>query len=121
MRALPTVKLTLLGSAIFDDVFEFVLLDVVEGFAFAVEGFECFDHGFCHALVRLLRATDDSETLGLSDALVAVFVIEADTDQVCRGFLRGAVGVFSEAVHLVFSRSVVRLDQDARPACSGCR
>jgi len=123
MGALLAVKLTLVWGAIFDDILELVLLYVVEGLALAVERFKGFDDGLCHAFVGLLRAAEDGEAFGLGDALVAVFMIEADADYVCRWFLRRAVVIVAEAIHKslikVWCSQIGMLDPHAADVAKG--
>jgi hypothetical protein len=71
----------LIGRILFYDVFEFMALDGIQAFALTVEGFESFDDSFRHSRVRLLRAANYGEAFGLSHTLMAVCVVESDTQK----------------------------------------
>lgn len=82
----------LIGRAIFDNVFKCFFLNTFEGLSLSVERFESFYHGFRHTLVRFGRTPDDGKALALCDALVAVFLVEPDADQVGCRLTAGALG-----------------------------
>ena len=99
---------------IFDDVFEFMRVDLIEVLAPAVESFKSFYYSLCHALVCFLRASDNGKALGLGDALVPVYLVQAYADQLSGYFFRLFCSVLFEAVHFnlikVWCRRIVGFD-----------
>ena len=102
---------------IFDDVFEFMRIDLIYVLAPAVESFKSFHYSLCHALVCFFRASDNGKALGLGDALVPVYLVQTDSDQLsgCLFLLFGSV--LFEAVHVnlikVWCRRIVGFDANA--------
>ena len=82
-----------------DDIFEFVWIDFIQFLALSVESFKGFDKGLRHALVCLLGAADNGKALGLGHALVTVFMVQANTDQLSGCFIWLIACVLFEAVH----------------------
>ena len=99
---------------IFDDVFEFIRVDLIEVLASAVESFKSFYYSLCHALVCFLGASDNGKVLGLGDALVAVYLVQADADQLNGCFFWLLCSVLYGAVHFnlikVRCRRIVSID-----------
>ena len=108
---------------IFDDVFEFMRVDLIEVLAPAVESFKSFHYSLCHALMGLLRAADDGKVLGLGDALVPVYLVQAYADQLSGYFFWLFCSVLFEAVHFnlikVWCRRVVGFDAHATNVAEG--
>jgi hypothetical protein len=67
-----------------DDLSEFFGLDLGEVFAALLQLFEGFNDGFRHAAVRFFGAAHDGELLARRNAFMAVFIVEAETDE-CGG------------------------------------
>ena len=84
---------------IFDDVFEFMRVDLIEVLAPAIESFKSFYYSLCHALMSFLRASNNGKALGLGDALVPVYLVQADSDQLSGCFFWLFVSVLYKAVH----------------------
>ena len=98
-------------------------VNFIKALALAVESFKSFYDSFCHALVCLLRATDNSKALGLGNALVVVFMVQANTDQLNGCFLWLIASVLFKAVHFklikVWCRRIVGFDPYAANVAEG--
>jgi len=108
---------------IFDDVFEFMRVDLIEVLAPSVESFKSFYYSLCHALVCFLRASDNGKALGLGDALVAVYLVQTDADQLSGCFFWLFGSVLYKAVHFnlikVRCRRIVGFDAHAANVAEG--
>jgi hypothetical protein len=71
----------LTGGGFLDDVGQFLWLHLIEVLATTFELFESFDHGFGHATMCFLGATDDRKLIARGDSFVPVLVVESQAEQ----------------------------------------
>ncbi len=68
----------LFGSGLVNDFGEFPPVDGFDLFVATFQLFERLDRSFRHALVGFLRAADQGKFFTLSNAFVAVFIVQSD-------------------------------------------
>lgn len=75
MRFLDKAGICLFGGRFVEDLREFAFVDRFQMFIAAFELLEGLHDGFRHALMSLLRSTDEGELVAGGHPFVAVFVV----------------------------------------------